>query len=365
MLNAKQIQPMKPKVLILQEVLSFYSVPIYNIIVQDIDLTVAYTTKNECTKEVLFKIVKLNYTKIAGISFMKKDFHKIISEYDVVIFLADLHNFSFCLLPFIKRKFKVIPWTIGIRASYTRRYDINRKKSFIDLVYGHVLNRSDAIIFYMKEPVKFWPNIDKKKIFVAHNTVEVLANEIDKSQQKNRILFIGTLYKEKLIYELIDAYIEAKKRSNSNEFLYLDIIGKGEEYENIEAIIKEQNLSDYIILHGPIYDEKELARKFSKALLCISPDQAGLSVLKSMGYGVPYVTRTNAITGGERLNINHGENGLLYNSKEELILIIQDAFKNPEIYLNMGENAQKYYISNTTTRHMAQGIIDAINYVLR
>src|SRR6185312_870317 len=126
---------------------------------------------------------------------------------------------------------------------------------------------------------------------------------VNTDQLKNRILFIGTLYKEKKIYELIDAFIEAKNNEKNGEFLYMDIIGKGDELENIKDIIKKNGLSESVFLHGAIYDEKQLAEYFSRSLLCISPDQAGLSVLKSMGYGVPYVTRTDAITGGERLNI--------------------------------------------------------------
>lgn len=357
---------MRPKVLLLQGFITLYRIPVYNIIAQNVDLTVAYAVKNESKDLQLFKTVKLDYYKIGGLFFIKKGFYKLCSDYDVVIFLADLHYFSYCSLPFIRRKYKVIAWTIGIRASLIRRYDINRKKSFIDILYGKILNKSDAILFYMKAPIEFWGNrIDKDKVFIAHNTVEVLINEIDKDQRKNRILFIGTLYKEKKIYELIDAFIEAKTNSNVDNFLSMDIIGKGEEFDNIKAIIEERELSNSIVLHGPIYEEKELASYFSKSLLCISPDQAGLSVLKSMGYGVPYVTRENAITGGERLNIIDKENGLLYKTKEELVSIIEDVYKNPGIYITMGKNAQKYYMTNTTTKHMAQGVIDAINFALK
>jgi glycosyltransferase involved in cell wall biosynthesis len=356
---------MKPKVLLLQETLSFYNCPTYCILAQYVDLTVAYTVKNETNEELPFKIVRLDYKKICGIYFINRGFYKMVSQYSVVIFSCDLHIFSYCSLPFIRRKYKVIPWTIGIRASYTKRYDLNRKKDYIDRIYGYILKKSDAVIFYMKGPIGFWGNyINKEKIFIAHNTVQVLTNEIDKNQQKNSILFVGTLYKEKMIYELLDAYIDAKINDNANNFLYLDIIGKGEEYENIKARIEAEKLADSIILHGPVYDEKELAAYFSKALLCISPDQAGLSVLKSMGYGVPYVTRANAITGGERFNIIDKKNGLFYKTRRELVNIIEDAYKNPESYIIMGMNAQRYYTSNATTKHMAQGFIDAIKYVL-
>ena len=357
---------MNPKTLLLQATLSNYNVPVFNILAQNVDLTVAYTIKNECKENVLFKIKKLNYIKFGSLIFIKNGFHKMCSQFDVIIFLTDLHYVSYCYLPFISREYKVIPWTIGIRASYKKRYDLSRKKDFIDRIYGRILSRSDAIIFYMKEPLKFWGEIiNKEKVFIAHNTVDVLTNLNDESKQKNRIIFIGTLYKEKKIYELINAFIEAKNKCNVNDFPCLDIIGEGYEYENLKKLIEKHKLTDSINLCGAIFDKKELAKYFSKALLCISPDQAGLSVLVSMGHGVPFVTRTDAITGGERMNIIDKKNGQFYNNQKELTSIIEETCINPGKYIEMGKKAQEYYRSNATIKHMAQGFIDAIQYTLK
>jgi len=86
----------------------------------------------------------------------------------------------------------------------------------------------------------------------------------------------------------------------------------------------------------------QISKLFTKSLLCISPNQAGLSVLKSMGYGVPFVARENAITGGERLNIINNSNGILYNSQAELVDIISNSFLNKQEYIEMGRNAKEY-----------------------
>lgn len=356
----------KPKVLLVQESIVSYRLPIFNIIGNSVDFTIAFTNKNAATGKESFRTIKLEKASYKGVFIIKNNFFKLCNTFDVVLFMADLHYLSYCFLPFRKRKFKVIPWTIGIRASYTRLYSVTRKKDFVDKIYLQVLKKSDAIIFYMAEAKIFWQGlIDEKRIFVAHNTVEVLPIDIDKSIKKNKILFIGTLYKEKKIYELIDSFLEAKQQNKEESFLTLDIIGNGPEYESIKKMIHNKNLSNSIYLHGAVYDEKEIKKIFKKSILCISPNQAGLSVLKSMGYGVPFVTKYNAITGGERQNIIHNNNGFFYEKKNELVDIILDANSNPEKYMKFGENAYKYYQQNTTPQIMATGVLDAINFALK
>lgn len=82
-----------------------------------------------------------------------------------------------------------------------------------------------------------------------------------------------------------------------------------------------------------------------------------------MGYGVPFVTRRNAITGGEILNIQDGINGILYDKYEDLVDIINDVIIHKDKYLEMGKNAYVYYQKNATPEIMANGVIDALDYV--
>ena len=354
-------------VLILQESIVSYRLPVFNLIAEKVNLTIAFTKKNDATIKDNFKTIKLNKITIGGFHFIKNNFLKFCKKYDVVIVMTDLHYISYCLLPFLRTDYKVIPWTIGIRASYTRRYDVTRKKDLIDEIYLKILQKSDAIIFYMAEAKKFWGNaLDKNSIFIAHNTVEVLNVNIDFDiKKKKSILFVGSLYKEKYIYELIEAFIKAKKSFINSNFFTLDIIGIGEELENIKKLISVNDLEHSVILHGAIYEETVLAGFFNKAIMCVSPGQAGLSVVKSMGYGVPFVTRSTAITGGEKFNITNKVNGLFYDDEEELKQIIVDAVNSPDIFIEMGKRAREHYMSKATIKNMADNVINAINFTLK
>ena len=167
------------------------------------------------------------------------------------------------------------------------------------------------------------------------------------------------------IFELINAFIGTIINNENFKIYKLEIIGDGDEFHKIKQIINDNNLSDNIILRGQITDEVEISHAFNRALLCVSPDQAGLSVLLSMGYGVPFVTRHNSITGGERLNIVNGINGILYNNEDDLNKIILDCFTKSDKYLTIGQNAYNYYLNNATIQHMYNGFFKAINFVIK
>ena len=354
----------KKKILLLQNSISDYRVPIYNLINKKYDLTVAYDIKDGSKHECYFKKLKLKSYKISSLTLHTLSFYTLCKQYDAVIIAPDMHYLMYVSLPFVSHKYKLLTWSIGIRASYTRKYDLHRKQTFLDKVFYSINAQCDAIIFYMREAIDFYRSngINTDKVFIAHNTVEVLP--IDKNQMKNKnsVLFVGTLYKEKNVYELINAYIEVLQTGNEN-IPTLIIVGDGAEYQNIKNIVDTNQLSKHIHLLGRITDENILRDLFSEALICVSPNQAGLSVLKSLGYGVPFVTRRNAITGGEILNIQDGINGILYDKYEDLVDIINDVIIHKDKYLEMGKNAYVYYQKNATPEIMANGVIDALDYV--
>ena len=352
----------RPKVLILQGEISSYRWPIFNIIAEQFDLTVGYYTNDDSPSECHFKKVKFDTYQLGPFTCIKS-LRKYCGQFDVVVFMDNLHALSYCLLPFGPRRYKAISWGFGIRASYTRLYDVNRRHTFLDWVSQKVNEACDADIFYMEKSKEFWKDtsFDLSKVFVAPNTTAVAPIDIEPSMKKN-LLFVGTLYEKKGIKALLEAYVEAQQKVA--KLPQLDIVGDGEDALRLKQFVADNNLTEYVIFHGAIYDEKELSTYFKRALMCVSPHQAGLSVSKSMGYGVPFVTYKESITGGERYHITHEENGILYDNDSDLVNVIIEASNNPNKYVEMGMRAKSYYDNNATPKHMAQGAIDAINFVL-
>ena len=350
------------KVLVVQGEIPGYRIPIFNRIAEKHELTVAIQKKFSPPAGIGFSVLELPVKKIRSINLHSLSVLKLFKQYDVVIVSNDLHYPVLLVAFFLPRRYALGSFGIGFRCSYTRRYDPQRKHTFLDWVAKQVLLHSDFNIFYMKENIAFWHNeLPVENTFVAHNTVEILPTTINEvAGRKTAILFVGTLYKQKMIYELIDSYVRVKKKNK--DFFDLEIVGPGPELPVITEMVRQMDLADCIHLHGPIYDEKVLKPLFLSSALCVSPNQAGLSVLKSLGYGVPFVTRSDAITGGERLNIRSGENGYFYDSPAELDKILLSAWEHPEKSAELSRNAHEYYWNHATPDKMAEGFLKAIEY---
>ncbi|KAB8152153.1 glycosyltransferase [Kordia sp. TARA_039_SRF] len=352
---------MSVKVLFITGKLQHYRVPIFNLIVKNsnIDLTVAHASKKITTEDDLFEEKILNEKKLGPFTYHKENLLKYCNEFDVVVSMLYLQKLSLMKLLFSRRKFKLLYWGIGVKASQNSEFDA---PTFLNKIRYYIARKSDGMIFYTEYAKdKYIANgIKKEKLFVMNNTVEVLP-KITKAEKKEILLFVGTLNKSKKILDLLKAY--KKVYATNKELPILEVVGNGVDFEEANTWVKENNLSEKIKMLGAIYDELELEKKYKRALACISPGQAGLSVLSAFGHGVPFITSSNAITGGERLNIKNGFNGILFSTNEELENIIADIATNPKKYIKMGDNAQEFYHKERSPKIMAKGFIDAVNYV--
>jgi len=344
------------KVMIVQEEIPHYRVPVFDELGKRVELTVVFS-KGDAPSGVSFQCKKVETFRFKYV-FHKKSIWWMARGFDAVIYSYGMGFFCLKPLAALPRKYKLIYWSIGVSASYAGRYDADQNWAEN---FKKRIEKGDAVLFYSDYPIKKYigMGVDPKKMFVANNTVRVLPCA---DREKDSILFIGSLYKQKKIDILLEAYKEAYSRNK--DVPKLVIIGDGNERSGIEKWISDQDLGEKIHLTGSIFDDEALVPYFEKAIMCVSPDQAGLSVLKSMGYGVPYVTHRNAITGGEIFNIKNGENGILMEDFNELPEIILEAAENKERFRQMGQAAKLHYDTERTVGRMVDGFCEAINYAV-
>lgn len=355
----------KIKVIKLESTIKHYNVPVYNIINKVYDLTVLYYEESSDSdiEECEFKTIYVPSKKIWKYTCLKNNIYNICKGYDVVIAVDSINVWDYFILAYKPHKYKLLYWGIGAPASYTRHYGEAGRLYFA--ISDSMERRADALVFYAQEAIDLHVRRGFKgpKMFVAPNTTTVLKREV-RPEMKDSIMFIGSLYLEKGLQILLDAYKAAYEENNN--IMCLKLVGGGKPLPMIKQWVTDNQLDSRIEVLGPIYDNETKADLFKKTLACISPLQGGLSVLESMGYGVPFITDANAITGGEAFNIIDGKTGLRVREMdaEKLKDIILDISSNKQKYYTMGQNAYEHYWSCRKPEDMAQGVIDAIEYVL-
>lgn len=353
----------KIKVLLITQFIPHYRIPIYNKLNNQLNFTVLHSQNELNQQKCEFSNKYIKCCSIGPFYYFKINLNKFCNNFDVVIYENNIRFIDRVFLTFLSgKKYKWISWGIGLAASYKKRLG---DKDWIENIRLFLQNKCDANILYSSYPLNKYIRygINKNKIFVANNTV--LLEKVSKpTLKKNSVLFVGTLYKEKKLKELIDAYKIASLKCTLK--IPLIIVGEGHERNNLEQHVASLKLETLIKFKGKIENDNELAKYFGNALACISPGQAGLSVLNSMANSVPFVTKKNAITGGEIFNINFNGNktGVLYETEDELIELICDINRNKERYIEMGINARKYYEDYCSPKQMIQSFMDAILYAI-
>lgn len=347
------------KILFITNKIPLYRVPLYNMLGKEYDMTIAHIGNR--VDSMYFKEVILKENKI-GLFFHFKGI-KELNSFNIILVYLNVRLINLYSIVFsMKKRFKVIVYGIGVSASYDKRYDRDKKVGYL---IKHIVNHADAAIFYDDYPVIKYCSlgVTPEKMFVAYNTVASSVENISPLSKRNSIIFIGTLYEQKKIFQLLLAYKIAMEEKVDFPVLY--IIGDGSDKQLVATWIKENKSEKQIRLLGEITDEDSLKQYFDRALICISPGQAGLTVLKSFSYGVPVITSFYPISGGEFTAIIDGVTGFFYDGTARgLYRSIKEVLARPDLE-SINENCKVFYDKFRSPKVWAEGVHKAIKYVMR
>lgn len=348
------------KVLLVTNTVPHYRLPLYKRLGRLYDLTVLHGGQLDSVDG--FSQARGIVTRTGPFYYLRSgiDFNR----FDVVVFYANLRFLNLYKLLFFspKRRFKVVLYGIGVAASYNTNYDSSLLYSF---VMRSLLAKADAAIFYDNYPVIKYcgMGIDPKKLFAAFNTVDGNRGNITSRGERTSILFVGSLYTQKGINILLEAYkLNVQQGLKMPE---LDIIGDGPDRANIERWLTENNLTSLVTLHGSVVDESEIAGYFNKAIVCVSPGQAGLSVQKAFSYGVPFLTSLYPISGGEFSCLMDGITGFYYDgSVKGLASKMIDILQRMDLD-HIYTNCRIYYERFRSPEVWVEGFSKALNHALK
>lgn len=344
------------KVLLVSNYLEHYRIPMFESLCDRIELTVAHSSN---TTNVKYKFLQYPITLKSKGPFTIYGNLPDFNNFEIVILPFDLRCWELFVSLFRMRRFKLFIFGIGVSASYTKFYDQNKK---YDIVNKYILQKVDGAIFYDKYPFIKWVSkgIDPKKLSISYNTVSNDEKFDFKNKSFESFLFIGSLYKQKKIFDLLSAYKIVVDKFDG-KVPNLEIVGGGDEFDKIKAWIKQENLVDKIILHGQLNNEDSLRPIFNRGLACVSPGQAGLSVQKCFSYGVPFVTSYNAITGGESSSIIEGETGFFYDGTiDGLVHVLGKIIMHKEEIKKMSIKSYTFYKNFRTVSIWSKGFLQNI-----
>jgi len=341
------------KILILQNKLLHYRKALYNELAKKYEVTILHSGKPSVHETDNYKETIVSLKKIGPFYFQSKVLQEVRNvKYDVVISMFDIRWVNNILSMYMHNKnTKFIWWGAWLTNS---KITNNIRLYLINKQYTSIMYTQEA----KEEFVKL--GVNAEKLFVANNTFDVgrrvksYQNEI-----KNSILFVGSLDARKQNDILINAFFNIQQKIDKT--IKLIIIGDGNERKNLENLIDKLGLGQKVQFEGKITDSNILLNYYSEAIVSVSFGQAGLSTLQSLGYGVPFLTKKNAISGGEITNIKDRYNGILCDdnilSLEHNLLKLCNDMK---FTRELGKNAYDYYNEYCTIENMAQGFRDAI-----
>jgi len=340
-------------VLIIYNYILHYRKPLFNMLSEKYHVTVIHSGNETVSDDDKYEEIIVPVFKFGPLYYQKGVLPLLKNgEYDIVIALFDVRWLSTLVsLLYKKRTEKFIwwgAWITGNKLANATRIFLTRK--------------AHANIFYTAEARNQFidAGVRKDLVYVANNTFDVGEPiQAYKHEMKNRILFVGSLDERKQIDDLIQAFQSVLEKIPSN--ILLTIIGEGSEQDKLKRLVQVGGLENRVLFIGKITDVSKLRDYYRQAIFSVSYGQAGLTVLQSLGYGVPFVTKINAISGGEKSNIQHNQNGYFCEASiSSLASYIVRLCNNLDLARSLGRNAHNYYQDYCTMSNMNQGFLDAI-----
>lgn len=326
------------KVLFITNAIVHYREPLYRELGLRMDLAIAHHGKRVVCDT--YKQIQLTTQKIGPLERFIFESPIDLNDYDVVVIwqhvmLWNLYK-SLYLSPF--KKYKIVVFGIGVSASYDKHFDRDWKMGYL---MRKIVQKADASLFYDQYPAIKYASygINPNKLFVVNNTVVAGNGKCTSRQERSYFLFVGTLYKQKGLGVLIEAYEQLQIRRGNIPVLKL--VGDGPDFREIEDLILAKGLSSNIEMLGAITDSDKLSELFSSAIACVSPFQAGLTVQNAFAFGVPFITKSYPISGGEFTSIIEDVTGFYFNgTSDDLANALGRVLDHPnldEIYQNCFE----------------------------
>ena len=129
---------------------------------------------------------------------------------------------------------------------------------------------------------------------------------------------VGRLVAEKEPELLLDAFDRARTRLPDETRLVF--VGDGPLRTSLERAADERGIAERVVFRGHVSALEDLRRVYEPAIASVSPGTAGLSVIQSLGFGVPTIVTDRARHGPELEATAEGDNAVFFEGASSMAL---------------------------------------------
>ncbi len=339
----------KIKVVFIQNYLIHYRIDFYEELSKYFEIVVIHSGKKIVKSNNNFKEITVPVQKFGPFFIQKNLLQVLVKENpNKIVGMFDIRWISIIMgMFYFEKKINWIWWGLDT-GSY-----------IADFFKKILLLKRNKVIFYNNQIKAKFENFNKNNFYVANNTISVPEINMNDTEQVDSFINVGSLHKRKQNETAILCFSKVLTKAKRN--LFFHFVGDGPEKRNLQKLVENLNISNNVIFHGHIDSYEDLIPLYRRSYATISYGQAGLAVLQSIGFGTPFITKKNAITGGEINNIVHGKNGFLVNDEKEVVNVMIRLIDDIEHQLEMEKFCFSYYKENCSIESMGKSFRDILN----
>lgn len=210
---------------------------------------------------------------------------------------------------------------------------------------------------YMRDNVAFWYKVNRDKIVVIPNGVDLKKfssyEEKKKLEGEPAILYLGRLSTIKGVDVLIRAVAKLKSKLPN---IKLHLVGTGHT-SAFQLMVKEKKIERLVVFHGRV-PHSMIQRYYKSSDICVCPslhEGFGLVTIEAMASGIPLIA--SSIRSFQEI-VSNGKNGLLFEPgnvdalSEAILALYQDSDLSKKISEAALKTAARYDWENIAERYI-------------
>lgn len=237
------------------------------------------------------------------------------------------------------------------------------RNSPTDRVRGWMRRLADVILVYTDtEAAELLEVLPNKTVIAVRNALYFRSEMMPahSSLTPTNFVFVGRLVTEKKPDLLLNAYADFVERLPQVGDLVF--IGSGPMQDDLIQRTAELGLSERVRFTGSIEDVRQLKEFYSQSIASVSPGYVGLSLIQSLGFGVPMIIADDEPHAPEVEAVREEENarffaaGSVDSLTRELVRFSDEA----QYWYEKREAISKFCRDRYSSEAMAAAFIDAV-----